>query len=324
MTAEAGAGRPSATTDIASRAALLSLGSNGALLVMKLVVALMFGSVAVLGDAIDSAEDLLASGLTFFTVRLALQPADEAHPYGHGKAESLSALSQAGLIAAGAVLITIAAVRRMAADGVEIDVGPSLAAMFITAAVNAGVAVYSLHAARVSGSVAVAADARHLLTNVVQAFAVIGGLALVAITGDHVYDSIVALLLAAYLAWTALSILRSALSELIDTSLPDETMAQIEDCLRHESHRFRGFHNLRTRKSGRQRYIDLHVLVDPNLTVSECHQLCEDLERDLGEAIEGAVVTIHVDPDEPGIMERDTTKDQRAAPDTAESIIHRH
>jgi cation diffusion facilitator family transporter len=323
MTVEAKAGR-SMTSDIASRAALLSLGSNGALLVMKLTVALMFGSVAVLGDAVDSAEDLLASGLTFFTVRLALQPADESHPYGHGKAESLSALWQAGLIAAGAVFVAVVAIRRFAADDVSIDVGPSLVAMLVTAAVNGAVAAYSFHAARVSGSVAVAADARHLLTNVVQAFAVVGGLALVGITGDYVYDSIVALLLAAYLAWTALTILRNALSELIDTSLPDETIARIEDCLLHESHRFRGYHNLRTRKSGREKYIDLHVLVDPGLTVSEAHRLTDDLERDLDRAIDGAVVTVHVDPDEPGIMERDVSAEQRRRTDTAESIVHRH
>lgn len=88
--------------DIASRAAVLSFSSNALLMVMKVSVGLVFGSVAVLGDGVDSAEDVFASGIAFFTVRLALQPADESHPYGHGKAESLAAMSQAALIAAGA------------------------------------------------------------------------------------------------------------------------------------------------------------------------------------------------------------------------------
>ncbi|MEX2245561.1 MAG: cation diffusion facilitator family transporter [Dehalococcoidia bacterium] len=293
------AARPSRRTDIALRAALLSVVVSAALLVLKIAVGLAFGSVAVLGDGVDSAEDLLASGLTFFTVRLALQPADDAHPYGHGKAESLSALSQAALIAGGAVFITIAAIRRLVAEDVEITVAPSLAAMAVTAAANIGVAAYAFHAARVSGSVAVAADARHLLTNIVQALAVIAGLVLVGVTGDHVYDPIVALFLAAYLAWIAARIARSALSELIDTALPPETVALIEECLAHEGHGMRGFHNLRTRKSGRQRYIDLHVLVDPAITVSAAHVLVNDVERHLRAAIRGAVVTVHVDPDEP-------------------------
>ena len=190
--------------DPASKAAMLSVASNGALMVLKLTFALLFGSVALLGDGVDSAEDLVASALVFFSVRLALQPADEEHPFGHGKAESLAALSQAGLIAAGAVFIVVAAIRRLFADDHEIYVGPSLVAVGITAVVNLGVAGYAFRAARLTGSVAVRSDARHLMTNVVQAAAVGGALALVGITGNHVFDPIFALLLAAYLVWIAI------------------------------------------------------------------------------------------------------------------------
>lgn len=295
---------PWAGLEIASRAAVLAIAANGALMVLKITVGLVFGSVALLGDGVDSAQDLIASGLAFFSIRLALQPADATHPYGHGKAESLAAMSQAALIAGGAVFISVTAIRRMVADDTDIIVAPSLVAICITAVVNLGVVSYSLHAARVSGSVAIAADARHLLTNVVQAGAVGLGLVLVWATGDHIYDPIVALLLAAYLLWIALGILRSALSELIDTSLPPETVAMIEGCLQHEGHGMRGYHALRTRKSGREIYIDVHALVDPAVTVSEAHRLIESLESHLMEGIPGAVVSVHVDPDEPGIMER--------------------
>src|SRR5581483_2558971 len=140
-----------AAFDLPSRAAALSVASNALLMALKLSFGLIFGSVALLGDGIDSAEDVLASGLAFFTVRLALQPADEAHPYGHGKAESLAALSQAGLIGGGAVFIAVAAVLRMVHDDTEIHVAPSLVAAGITAAVNLGVAAYALRAGRISG-----------------------------------------------------------------------------------------------------------------------------------------------------------------------------
>jgi cation diffusion facilitator family transporter len=292
------------TLDIASRAALLSFASNSVLMVLKIAFGLMFGSVAVLGDGVDSAEDVLASALAFFSVRLAVQPADESHPYGHGKAESLAALSQAALIAAGAAFIIVSAAYRLANNDVEIIVGPLLASMGVTVAVNVAVAAYARRAARLSGSVAIASDARHLLTNVVQAGGVLAAIALVGITGYRELDPIVALLIAAYLAWTAFRIVRDALSELIDSSLPEEEIERLEECLRHEGHGVRDFHGLRTRKSGREKYIDVHLLIDPALSVSEAHRLVEDVERDLRGLIAGAVVSIHLDPDEPGIMER--------------------
>ena len=285
--------------DLATRAAALSFLSNACLMVLKLTIGLMFGSVAVLGDGIDSAEDLLASGLAFFTVRLALQPADDAHPYGHGKAESLSALSQAALIGGGAAFIAFTAIRRALSDDVDIYVLPSLLTMGVAAVVNLGVAAYSMRAARLTGSVAIAADAKHLMTNVVQALTVGAGLALVGITGNHIFDPIFALLLSAYLAWIAFGLLRDASHELLDSSLPDETLLQIRACLAHESHGMLGYHDLRTRKSGREILIDVHVLVEPMLTVAEAHELTDHLEADLRSAIPSAFVTLHIDPAPP-------------------------
>lgn len=306
MSAIAAGRRMIAQFDIASRAAFLSFTSNALLMVLKLAIGLAFGSIAVLGDGVDSAEDVFASGLAFFTVRLALQPADESHPYGHGKAESLAAMSQGALIAGGAAFISIAAVRRIITHDVTIEVGPSVAAMGIAVVANLGVAWYSLRAAKVSGSVAIAADARHLLTNVVQAGAVIVGLVLVAATGNRVWDPIIALALAAYLLWIAFDIFRDALHELVDSALPPETLAALQACLAHESHGMRGYHALRTRKSGRETHIDLHALVDPAISVSEAHALVEDLEHDVRAMIPGAVVTVHIDPDEPGHAEEET------------------
>jgi len=289
--------------DVASRAAALSFAANALLMLAKLAVGLVFGSIAVLGDGVDSAEDVVASGIGLFTVRLALHPADEEHPYGHGKAESLAAMSQAALIAGGGAFIAIAAIRRLITHDVNVEVGPSLTVMICAVVVNLGVFAYSTRAARISGSVAIAADARHLLTNVAQAGAVIVGLSLVGTTGVHAFDPLVALVLAAYLAWIAFGIFRAALRELIDTALPRETLARLDECLQHESHGMRGYHALRTRKSGREIHIDLHAIVDPAISVSEAHLLVEDLERDVAQIIPGAVVTVHVDPDEPNVAQ---------------------
>ena len=289
--------------DVASRAAALSLGSNVVLMVAKLIVGLTFGSIAVLSDGVDSAQDVVASGLAFFAVRLAMQPADEGHPYGHGKTESLAALSQAALIAGGAAFIAIAAVRRMVVGGAEVDLGPSLAMMIVTALVNIGVAAYATRAARISGSVAIASDARHLMTNVVQAGGVVAALALVGITGNEIFDPLIALAIAAYLAYTAARIVADALPELVDTALPEEEVARIEAQFAREEYGLRGFHGIRTRKSGREKHVDLHVVVDPTMTVSEAHLRVERIEADLQNLIPGAIVVIHVDPDEADILQ---------------------
>ena len=311
--------------DIASRAAALSFGSNAVLMVLKLVIGITFGSVAVLGDGIDSAEDLFASGLAFFTVRLAMQPADEMHPYGHGKAESLAAMSQAAPIGGGAVLIAITASLRVFRDNAAtIYILPSLITVGIAAVVNLAVAGYSRHAARVSGSIAIAADARHLLTNVVQALAIGAGLILVAITGKQIFDPIMALLLAAYLLWIAVGIFRTATSELIDTALPEDTLTLVEQCLAHESHGMRGFHALRTRKSGRETYIDLHVLIDPGATVRQAHVMVEHLETDLRTTVPGAIITVHVDPDEAGTRARAASDGGDIATPDGSLRLHSH
>ncbi len=272
--------------DIASKAAILSVTSNAALMVLKLAAALMFGSVALLGDGVDSAEDL---------VRL---PRSCSSRFVSPSSPPMKRIRTA--------MAKRRASRRFFAEDPEIYVWPSLVAVGITAVINLVVASYAFRASRLSGSVAVASDAKHLLTNVVQALAIGVGLALVGITGNHLWDPIFALLLAAYLVWIATGILRSALHELLDSSLPEETLAEIQRCLDMPRAGLRGYHALRTRKSGRETHIDMHLLVDPGMSVSDAHTLSEAIETDLRNHVAGALVSAHIDPDEPGIMDNDT------------------
>ena len=143
------------------------------------------------------------------------------------------------------------------------------------------------------------------MTNVVQALVVGLALVLVGVTGNHLFDPVFALLLALYLLWIAAGILRAALSELLDTALPEATLDAIQASLDAAHPGLRGYHALRSRKSGRETHIDMHMLVDPAMSVSEAHLLSEAIEADLRSHVTGAVVTIHVDPDEPDIMDRD-------------------
>jgi cation diffusion facilitator family transporter len=283
-------------SDLASRAAALSFVSNASLLVLKLVVGILTGSIAVLSDAIDSAEDAIASSFAFFSVRVSARPPDAEHPYGHGKVESLAAFAQAVLIAGGGVFIVIQAVRRLVEVQAEIAVAPGLAAMAVTAVVNLGVALYVTRVAGVTGSLALRSDSRHLWTNIAQAGAVILALALVGITGRVLFDPIVALLLACYLLWTAAQVFRIGVVEVMDVRLPPEEIEVIERCIMGYQNEIGDYHDLRTRRSGRQRYVDLHLTLDATRSLEEAHGTCDRIEEEIMRRLPGTVVTIHVEP----------------------------
>jgi len=280
------------------RIAAISFVTTLGLLVLKLTLGLISGSIAVLSDALDSGNDLISAGAALISIQVAAWPADQNHPYGHGKIESVSASASAGVVGVGASFVAFQAVRRLVQGSPEIDVALGLAPMFLAAALNLVLAFYMRRAARHSRSLALAAEATHLQTNVVQAGAVIGGLALVGISGQHVFDPLVALVLAGYMSWMAVGLVRSALTEIMDVALPDQELRAIHDVLLAHRDRIRGFHRLRTRKAGPTRQVDMHLLVDPQQTVCEVHSLCDNIEKAIEERLPGTVVTIHIEPDD--------------------------
>lgn len=285
-------------SDLASRAALFSLLSNADLMVLKLVVAVMSGSVAVLSDGIDSAEDVMASAFVLWSVRLSARPADEEHPYGHGGAESIAASAQAVLITGGAAFIGYQAIQRLIVGEVEIGIGLGLAAMLVTGAVNLGVVFYVSRAARRTGSLALRSDTRHLVTNIAQALAVVLALVLVGLTGRHEFDAAVALLLAGYLLWTAWRIFAGASRQIMDVRLPEEEERVVQETLARHPGQVFGYHKLRSRRLGRHRYVELHVVVDPKRTLEEVHALLDSIEGEIKSALADAEVTIHAEPDD--------------------------
>ncbi|MGQ9573043.1 MAG: cation diffusion facilitator family transporter [Dehalococcoidia bacterium] len=283
---------------IAVRAAALSLIVTSVLLILKLIVGLLSGSIAVLSDALDSGQDLLAAAAAFFSVRIAARPADWEHPYGHGKAESLSAAVSAGVVGLGGGFIVYQALRRIIEGAEPIDVNLGLAAMITSAVLNLGVSIYMGIAARRSGSLALSAEARHLQTNIVQAAAVISGLLLVRFIGTEIFDPLVALGLAGYMWWMAFGLIKGALVEIMDVRLPAEDERHIHQSILAQHPEVRGFHDLRTRRSGRLRYVELHLLVDPSRTIQEVHDLCDEIEAEIAKRLPGAIVTIHAEPDD--------------------------
>lgn len=298
MTVSAAALRTLVPSDLAGRAALLSLVTNLVLMVLKLAVGLITGSVAVFSDGVDSGQDVLAAGIAFLSVRYGARPPDVGHPYGHGRAETVAAGVQSLLIAGGSALILYRAVDRILHPPQAIDTGLGVIVMVLAAGLNLLVLQYARRAARLTGSPAVASDARHLWTNVVQAAAVLLGLGLVATTGEVLFDALVALALGAYVALIAASLFFTALSDVLDRSLTEEEVVLVEEAILAERDEIAGFHRLRTRRSGQRPLIDFHLIVRPEMTVAEAHAITDRIEERIRARWPQAMVTIHVEPED--------------------------
>lgn len=284
-------------SDTQSRAASLSLASNLLFLVLKLAAGLISGSIAVLSDAIDSGEDLIASGVALFSVRLALRPPDLQHPYGYGKVESLGTVFEATVIAIGAAFIGYYALTHLTNEDRDVDTTIGLVVMSLAFAVNFFVARYVYKVGRETDSMILLADARHIMTNMAQAGAVVVALLLVATTGNAVFDPLVALLLVAFLALTAAQLFWQAIREILDVSLPEGEVNLIVAIVR-EHPEVRGFHRLRARRSGPLRLIDVHLLMDPDSTVAESHGVIEEIEHKVEARYPRASIVIHAEPDD--------------------------
>ena len=276
--------------------AALSIASNSLLIVMKVIVGIMTGAVSVLAEAIHSALDLVAAFIAFFGVRAADQPADREHPFGHGKWENVSGTIEALLIFAAAVWIIAEAVDRVI-HGAEVEMlGWGIAVMAVSVIANTLVSRRLFKVARATDSVALEADGQHLRTDVITSAGVLAGLALVQITGWQILDPLVAVAVALIILKAAWDIFHKSFGGIIDTGLPEADRKAIADIIDAHRKRLAGFHDLRTRKAGSQRFAELHLVVPRYLSVDEAHRLCDHLEADLSAKIPRLEITLHVEP----------------------------
>lgn len=287
-----------------SRAAVVSVASNTTLTLMKLAVGLMSGSVSIVSEAIHSANDLLAALIAWFSVSKSDKIPDEDHPYGHGKIEGLSGGIEAFLIVVAGVWIIVEAVKKIRYGGEVEHLGLGTAVMAVSAVVNTLVSRYLFRVAKREDSLALEADAHHLSTDVLTSLGVSVGLAVVftwrwwsgGSTALDIVDPIVAIAVALFILRIGLGLSQNAVGHLLDQRLPDEEMQVINDILRDHRDRIVEWHELRTRKSGSTRYVDVHVTMDGTKTLLATHAVAEEIERQIQAALPPAVVVIHVDP----------------------------
>jgi cation diffusion facilitator family transporter len=282
-----------ATKESVAKLAILAVSL---LILMKVAASIVTGSIAIRADAVHSAIDLFGVIIGYIGIRIASKPPDERHPFGHGKAENIASVVIAGLIFIAAGTIVYQAITRLITGGaVElVTIGIYVTAAAI--AINLAVSWYSLRVARATDSLALEATARDLLADVLSSGAVLVGLILVRLTGITILDPIVALLVAAIIARTAFLTMKKSFGGLMDIKLPQAEEDEIIAAIKKHSDQIAGFHKVRTRKAGNQRYIDFHLVVSKHISVEQAHQLCDQLEREIENRLSDTSVTIHVEP----------------------------
>jgi cation diffusion facilitator family transporter len=285
-------------------AAVLTIG-------LKLGAYLLTGSVGLFSDAAESVVNLVAAVAALWALLYASRPPDEEHTFGHDKAEYFSSGLESALILIAAIWIGITAWDRLMDPQPLHNVGIGLSITLIAAAINGGVALVILRAGRRLRSITLQADAQHLLTDVWTSLGVVLGIATVQLTGWLVLDPLIGLLVTANILWTGVRLLRDTAQGLLDRALPPEDREVISRVLSRYEEKGIKFHALRTRASGARRFISMHVLVPGEWTVQQGHDLSEQIEKDLAEALPQSTFFIHIEPSEDPASFADQTLDRR-------------
>ncbi len=277
----------------------LSIAVALATMGMKFGAYLITGSVGLLSDALESIVNLVAAFIALAALTAATKPADANHPYGHGKAEYLSAGAEGLMILVAAGAIVYASVERLINPAPLEDIGIGLAITILAAIINGAVGIALVRVGRRARSITLVADGRHLLTDLYTSIGVVVGVALVGLTGWLPLDSIVALLVAMNIAWTGGVLVRRAGRGLLDHALDDELTQSIIDVLEGIAEEYPPgeveFHGLQSRESGRDRFVALHVLVPGAWSMRAAHDLSEDVEERIARAVPHASVHVHLE-----------------------------
>lgn len=277
-------------------AAKLLIGVVVCLILLKAAAAWFTGSISIFAQATDSLLDLFAGVVTLSAVRIATKPADEKHPYGHGKVEDIGGMVQGILIFGAGGLIIYSSTRRIL-EGATIELAEAgIAVMLFSIIVSSILSRHLLRVARATSSVVLEASARNIAADVYSASAVLVGLLIVRLTDFGSLDSIVAIGVAMYIFTVAYGVVSQSLSGVVDTRLPPEEEAIVKTCLESHSGPVAGFHQLRTRRGGDLRYVDLHLVIDRDISLEQGHQICEQIEVEIETRLANASVTIHVEP----------------------------
>ncbi|MGC8766289.1 MAG: cation diffusion facilitator family transporter [Brevinematia bacterium] len=275
--------------------ALISIISNTSLMTMKVIAGLITNSISIISEAIHSLIDLTASIVAFIAIKKALKPPDEDHPYGHGKYESISGFFEGILIFLAASLIIYESIKRII-EGIhieEIEIG--IAVMLISGGINLIVSSVLFNISKKEESLALKADALHLSTDVLTSVGVGLGLLIINFTKLTILDPIIAIIIALIIIRASINLLKETIQELSDKSLPENELEEIKNIINSNPDVLE-FHKLRTRKIGKQREIDFHLVLREEITLLEGHKISHTISDRIQERFPESKVTIHIEP----------------------------
>lgn len=275
--------------------ARLSIISNSILIILKVIVGILTGSVSIISEAIHSGMDLAASIIAFFSVKISSTPADEEHPYGHGKVENISGVIEALLIFVASIWIIYESVLKIMHPSPIEAAGMGFLVMIVSSIVNFLVSKKLYKVAEEEDSIALKADALHLKADVYTALGVGIGLLLIWITKVYFLDPIFAILVAIFILKEAAHLLKEAFNPLLDVRLEDAEIDIIKAAINKHESLFCDFHNLRTRKLGNVRYIDIHIVFPGNTSIQEVDNISNILEKELENSLRNVEVMIHAE-----------------------------
>lgn len=276
------------------RATYASVLTALVLIAVKLLAWLWTGSVSMLASLVDSLMDSVASAINLVAVRYSLVPPDAEHRFGHGKAEPLAGLAQAGFVCGSAVFLLFHAIERLRFPRPLRDIEVGIGVMIFSIVVTAGLLTLQRSVIRQTESTAIRADALHYATDLLTNLAVIAGLVLASL-GWAWADSVFAIGIAAYIFYSAVRIGSEAFQQLMDHELRDEIQQQILSLARAHPDVL-GVHDLRTRRSGRLRFVQLHLELDDGLPLARAHAVADQVEERILALLPNAQVIIHQDP----------------------------
>jgi cation diffusion facilitator family transporter len=280
------------------RIAVGNVGISLLVLGLKIIAYRLTGSVALYSDALESVINVVTSLAALWALWFSIQPADHNHPYGHHKAEYLSAVLAGVLIVLAAFsILREAYFGYLNPEPLDAPV-QGLAVNMAATAVNLIWALYLIRVGTRHRSPALAADGRHLMTDVVTSIGVFGGLVAAVVFEAPVLDPMLAALVGLNIIWTGYKLTRESMGGLMDEAVPADVLGRIKQVIGRGATGAIEAHDIRTRQAGRVVFIDFHLVVEGTMSVSRAHDICDCLERDLKAEVEGAIVTIHVEPDD--------------------------
>ncbi len=278
-------------------AARVSILAAAFLIVLKTTTGWLTGSISVWASVLDSAMDIFASTINYFAIRAAARPPDEDHSYGHGKAESLAGLFQSLLIGASGIFVIVEGINRIIKPRPVSYEWLGIATMMVGATISLTLVRYLKRVGRATESPAITADAAHYTSDIYTNAAALSALLVTALTAWRIADPVISLAISAYILWSAVGVARDSIDVLMDRRLPIEIDEKVADVVkRFYDQGVLGFHDLRTRRSGSYKFLDMHLEVDRSQTLEEAHAVTVRVLRAIEQEIPRTRVQIHTDP----------------------------